>query len=118
MTLSSKQLIGMLAVLVVGAGGTFLAREASPQIFTVAIVGLVAIALSGTGASPASLHRFVEAARRASLGERPNVPPESVGETLRLYEVLADTKRRPRDRELTSRRSPRAPRSRRARSSR
>ncbi|MGA3120539.1 MAG: methyl-accepting chemotaxis protein [Polyangiaceae bacterium] len=100
MTLSPKQLFGMLAMLLAGAGGALLARDAGPQIFGVAIVGLIAIALSGTAGTPASLHKLVDAARRASSGERPNVPAQAAGDTLQLYELLVDlSDQRRKDRE-------------------
>jgi hypothetical protein len=73
MTLSPKQLFGMLAMLLAGAGGALLARDAGPQIFGVAIVGLIAIALSGTEGTPASLHKLVRlpaSARTSPLRRR------------------------------------------------
>lgn len=107
MTLSSKQLIGMLAVLVVGAGGTFLAREAAPTIFAVAIVGLIAIAISGAGgASGPSIAGFADAVRRAASGERPDAPANAPTEALRVYEALggvAEQRRKDKD-DLAARR--------------
>jgi methyl-accepting chemotaxis protein len=91
MTLSSKQMLGMLAVLVVAGGGAFLAsREAGPFIFLLAIVGVVAIGFAGFGPAGTSLQAVVEAARRAASGERTTAPSSASGEMLRLYEVVAN----------------------------
>jgi methyl-accepting chemotaxis protein len=90
MTLSSKQITGVLAVLVVGVGGWFLARDAGPFIMGVALVGAISVLFAGAGAatSPA-LQGLVEAARRAGTGEKPTLPAGATGDTLRAYEALA-----------------------------
>jgi methyl-accepting chemotaxis protein len=89
-TLSSKQIAGVLAVLAVGVAGTYLARDAAPYIVTVAVVGAIAVIFGGTGASSGpSLQALADAARRATSGERPAVPAGTTGEALRVYDALA-----------------------------
>jgi len=91
MVLSSRQLTGILAVLLFGVGGMYLAKDAGLIVVAVAIVGLVAIVLAGGGGvGNAALHSLVEAARRAASGEKTGVPPHATGDTLRLYEALAN----------------------------
>jgi methyl-accepting chemotaxis protein len=90
MTLTSKQMIGVLAVLVIGVGGMFLAKEAAIYIMLAALAGAIATVFAGAGASRgAPLQSFVDAARRAAAGEKSNPPPEATGEALLLYEALA-----------------------------
>jgi methyl-accepting chemotaxis protein len=88
MTLSLKQIVGLFAVLAVGVAGTFAAKDSSPYIVTVAVVGAIGIVFSGLGAAQPSLHGLIDAARRVASGERPTVPAEASGEALRLYEAL------------------------------
>ena len=90
MTLSSKQITGVLAVLAVGVGGMYLARDAAPYIISVALIGAIAVVFAGLGgaASGPGLQGLVDAARRAGAGEKPSIPPQTTGETLRLYEAL------------------------------
>jgi methyl-accepting chemotaxis protein len=100
MTLNFKQIVSMLAMLAVGAALSFLAREAGPYVITVTLVGLVAIGYASFGAGHARLNEFVEAARRAASGEKPNVPAQTAGDALRLYESLvglAEQRRKDRD---------------------
>jgi methyl-accepting chemotaxis protein len=80
--------MGVLAVFGAGVAGTFLARDASPYIFTVALVGAIAIAFAG--GAQASMQGLVEAARRAASGDKPSVPAQTTGEALKLFEVLAE----------------------------
>src|SRR5437868_3639405 len=90
MTLSIKQLGGIIALLVVAAGGATLApREAQAYVYAVALVGILAIVVAATGAAPVSMSGLVEAARRAAAGERPNVPTDASGDMLRVYETLS-----------------------------
>jgi methyl-accepting chemotaxis protein len=90
LTLSSKQIAGVLAVLAVGVAGTYLARDAAPYIVTVAVVGAIAVLFGGMGGGTgASLQGLADAARRASSGERTTAPEGASGETLRVYEALA-----------------------------
>ena len=75
MTLSSKQIVGVLAVLAVGIGGMYLQREAGPYIIAVALVGAIAIVFSGLGATAApSLQGLIDAARRAGSGDKVSHP--------------------------------------------
>jgi methyl-accepting chemotaxis protein len=88
MTLSPKQIIGVLTCLAVGAGFMLYAKEAGP--FFVAIVGAAAILFAG-GGGPAgpSLTGLVDAAQRASSGERPTAPAGAPPELQRVYDTLA-----------------------------
>src|ERR1700689_2869782 len=91
MTLSSKQITGVLAVLAVGVGGWFLARDAGPYIMGVALVGAISVLFAGA-AGPAAgpaLQGLVDAAKRAGSGEKPTLPPGATGEMLHAYEALA-----------------------------
>jgi methyl-accepting chemotaxis protein len=100
MTLSLKQIVWMVAVVVAGVAGSFVAPDAARWIISVAIFGAVAIAASGGGSSSASLHAFVDAARRVTAGERPTAPAQATGEAVLLYEALgaiADQRRKDRD---------------------
>lgn len=91
MTLSPKQLLGMLAVAVAVAGGVFFARDAAPVILIIALVGVVAIAVSGSASASTSLPAGLpDAVRRAASGERVSPPPAATGEILRVYEVLGE----------------------------
>jgi methyl-accepting chemotaxis protein len=89
MTLSSKQITGVLAVLAVGVGGWYLARDSGPYLMAVALVGAIAVVFAGGGPAAPSLQGFVDAARRAGTGEKPSIPPNTTGEVLRAYEALA-----------------------------
>jgi methyl-accepting chemotaxis protein len=105
MTLSSKQMTGVLAVLILGVGGRYLAKDAGAIVVTVALAGAIAVAFAG-GGTTASLQGLAEAARRAAVGERPGIPPAATGETLRVYDALTTVaEQRQKDREeLASRR--------------
>jgi methyl-accepting chemotaxis protein len=99
MTLSSKQITGVLAVFAVGVGGSWLAKDAAPYLITLAIVGAIAIVFAGVGSVAAgpSLAGLIEAARRTASGEKPSVPADASPEALRIYEALgklADERRR------------------------
>ena len=50
MTLSSKQLLGILVVIAAGVGAMYLAQGAGPYVITVAIIGAAAVLLAGGGA--------------------------------------------------------------------
>ncbi|HZU81317.1 MAG TPA: methyl-accepting chemotaxis protein [Polyangiaceae bacterium] len=89
MTLSSKQMIGVLVVLVLGLGGMYMAKDAGMYVIAVALSGVVAIALSGGGGGGVGLQGLADAARRAAAGDRPAAPPQASGELLRVYEALA-----------------------------
>jgi methyl-accepting chemotaxis protein len=89
MTLSSKQITGVLAVLAVGVGGWYLARDAGPYLMAVALVGAIAVVFAGVGSGGPSLQGLVDAARRAGSGEKPSIPANATGEVLRAYEALA-----------------------------
>jgi methyl-accepting chemotaxis protein len=94
MTLSPKQMIGVLIVLVMGVAGMYVARDAAsymaPYVVTVAFVGAIAIVFAGAGGAAAGSRSLIaDAARRAATGEKPSIPSQSTGETLRLYEALA-----------------------------
>jgi methyl-accepting chemotaxis protein len=98
MNLSSKQLAGLLAILAVGFGLMYVAKDAMAYIGCLTAVGAVAVAFVGSGAaSGPSLQGMIEATRRAAVGEKPQVPPQATGEALRLYEALttlADQRRK------------------------
>jgi methyl-accepting chemotaxis protein len=90
MILSSKQVTGVLAVLVLGVGEMYLAKDAGAYVVTVALAGAIAILFAGGGSgSGASLQGLVDATRRAASGEKPAPPPQATGDTLRVYEALA-----------------------------
>jgi methyl-accepting chemotaxis protein len=99
MTLSSKQVIGVLVILAVGAAASFFARDAAPYMIGIAVVGVISVAFAGTGGGTAgpSLVALAEAARRAGTGDKVRVPDGATGEVLRVYEALgtvADQRRR------------------------
>ncbi len=99
MTLSSKQVLGVLAIFGATLAGTYLAKEAATWILVMAVVSVASIAYAGFGGGP-SLHGLVEAARRASSGEKPSIPPQTTGDVLRVYETLvavAEQRRKDRD---------------------
>jgi len=94
MTLSLRQMTGVLVVLVMGVAGMYVAREGAgymaAYVVTVALIGAIGIVAAGSGgASGGSLASFADAARRAAAGEKPSVPSPATGEALRLYEALA-----------------------------
>jgi methyl-accepting chemotaxis protein len=103
MTLSPKQVAGAGILVALGLAGAFFSRDAAPLIAGVAFLGAVAIFYAGSSTT-ASLDGIVEAARRASSGDKLSVPSQATGDTLRLYEVLtglADARRKERE-ELSS----------------
>jgi methyl-accepting chemotaxis protein len=107
MTLSAKHIIGALLIALTTVVGAVMAREAAPYLMMIAVVGVSVLFYSAAGAAPAALPGFLEAVRRAGLGERPVAPPNVTGESARLYEalgVLADQRRKDRD-ELTAKRN-------------
>jgi methyl-accepting chemotaxis protein len=91
MTLSQKQITGVLAVLAVGIGGWYLARDAGPYIMGVALVGAIAVLFAGVGGAGggAAVGGLIDAARGAGTGDKPVVPPQATGDVLRVYEALA-----------------------------
>ncbi len=102
MTFSRNQLVAALTVLVLGVGSTFVTKElATPSalIFTLAVVGAIAVLLGGSSGDAAALHGFIEAARQSATGDKPSIPAQASGEALRLYEALvtvAEQRRRDR----------------------
>ena len=95
MTLSPRQMTGVLIVLVMGVAGMYVARDAgsymAAYVVTVAFAGAIGIVVAGAGGGQgAALGSVAEAARRAGGGEKPAVPPNASGEVLRLYEALAN----------------------------
>jgi methyl-accepting chemotaxis protein len=94
MTLSSKQLSAMLIVAVAGVLSVFLVaygvvRDAVPFFVVLLGVGVGAIAYAGSGGAGHSLQGLVDASRRVTSGERPGIPSDATGDTLRIYEALA-----------------------------
>jgi methyl-accepting chemotaxis protein len=72
-------------------------RDAVNVFFVLLFAGVVLIAYAGAGSGGGSLPGVVEAARRISEGERPVVPPQATGDSLRIYEALvavADQRRK------------------------
>ncbi|MDP9037068.1 MAG: methyl-accepting chemotaxis protein [Myxococcota bacterium] len=99
MTLSSKQLVGVLAIFGVALAGGYLAKEAATWILMVAVVAVGSIVYSGVGGG-ASLGGLIGAVRRASSGEAPSIPPQATGDALLVYEALvALAAQRTRDRD-------------------
>ncbi|HEY8039265.1 MAG TPA: methyl-accepting chemotaxis protein [Polyangiaceae bacterium] len=98
MTLSSKQITGVLAVIAVGLAGSYLAKDAAAYIVSVAVVGAIAILFAGMGGPAApSLQGLIDAARRAGAGDKPSIPSQASGELLRVYEALAAIAEKRRD---------------------
>jgi methyl-accepting chemotaxis protein len=96
-----RQTAGVLALLVMGIAGVYIAKDAAAYAGIVAIVGAIAVLVAGAGAGPgASLPPLVDAARRAASGEKPIVPAQAAGDALRLYEALSNVaEQRHKDRE-------------------
>jgi methyl-accepting chemotaxis protein len=84
----ARTLVGVVGVLVVAlAGQNFAPKEA--QIFILCLAAAAAVVFVGMGSGgAASLQGFIDAARRVATGEKPSVPSQSTGESLRLYEAL------------------------------
>jgi methyl-accepting chemotaxis protein len=104
MTLSPKQVTGAGVLVAVGLAVAFFSRDAAPFVAGVAFLGAVAIFYAGSATMTGSLDGMVDAARRAASGDKLNVPLQTTGEALRLYEVLvalSDDRRKERD-ELSS----------------
>jgi methyl-accepting chemotaxis protein len=98
MTLSPKQIIGAIALVVIGFAGTEFAKD--DLIAAVAVLGAIGIMFAGSGAGSVPLDGLVDAARRAASGDKLNVPPSATGDSLRLYEALsglADDRRKDRE---------------------
>src|SRR5579859_5694426 len=90
MTLSSKQVIGVVVILAVGAAASFFARDAAPYMIGIALVGVISVVFAGTaGAAGPSLVALAEAARKAGAGDKVRLPEGATGEVLRVYEALA-----------------------------
>jgi methyl-accepting chemotaxis protein len=92
--------VGLLAVIGVGVGAMFAAREAGPFLITVALVGAAGILYSASGAPTGgvSVAGLADAVRRAAAGDRVHVPPQLPPELERVYEELASlADRRARD---------------------
>jgi methyl-accepting chemotaxis protein len=94
MTLSPKQLSAMLVVALAGILSFLLVaygvvRDAAPFFVVLLVVGVGSIAYAGSASAGPSLQALVDAARRVMSGERPNIPSESTGDALRIYEALA-----------------------------
>jgi methyl-accepting chemotaxis protein len=96
---------GLLAVLVFGILGAYLAKDAATYVLLVMAVGLISLAFaSGGGGVP--VRGLADAARRAAAGERPAVPADATADVKALYEALAETADRVKktDSEVTARR--------------
>ena len=94
MTLSSKQLSAILLVTLAGVGSVFLVaygfvHDAVPFFVVLLAVGVGAVVYGGAGASAVSLQGLVDASRRVSSGDRPAIPTDASGDSLRVYEALA-----------------------------
>jgi methyl-accepting chemotaxis protein len=90
MTLSPRQVAGLLAVLGCGLAFSYLSKDATWSVLPVMFVGLLAIGFAGTGAGSAPLGAFVDAARRAASGEKVPAPSEAAGEMRALYDALGE----------------------------
>lgn len=89
MTLSSKQLLGIVAVIAAGVGAMYLAQAAGPYVITVAIIGAAAVVFAGMGGGGANVAGLADAARKAAAGERVATPTDATGELARIYDELA-----------------------------
>jgi methyl-accepting chemotaxis protein len=90
MTLSSKQVAGVFAVLAAILATSVYARDAAVYMVIVGAVGVVAVVFaSAGGAATASLKALAEATRLAATGTKPLAPADANGEALRVYEALA-----------------------------
>ncbi len=101
MTFSSRQMAAVLGLFVLGVAGIYAAKDAAAYVGAVAVAGAVAVIFAGgSGDQSAAMQPFLEAARRAVSGEKPNIPPQATGDMLRLYEAigaLADQRGKDRD---------------------
>jgi methyl-accepting chemotaxis protein len=89
MTLSFKQLGGVLVVLTAGIAGMFLTKDGGPYIVAIAFLGAIAVVVAGQdNAQGRGLQGIVEATRRAAVGEKPVAPDSASGPALQLYEAL------------------------------
>jgi methyl-accepting chemotaxis protein len=88
MTLSPRQVTGLLAVLGAGILGVYLAKDATVAVMLVMFVGVIAVGFAGTGGG-APARELVDAARRAASGERPAIPPDASAETKAVLEAVA-----------------------------
>src|SRR5580658_8422990 len=106
MTLSLKQLTGIVAIVAVSLIGTFFWKDSTPVILS-AIVGVAAVVFAASGGGgPVSLQGLVDSARRAASGERVSTPSQASGDALQVYEALAglsDDRKRDRDDALAAR---------------
>ena len=91
MSLNSKQLGSVFAVLAIALVGAFIVKDAGTNpMFAVMAVGVVAagiVALSGGGGG-AEITGLSDAIRRAAAGDRIKSPPEATGELARVYDEL------------------------------
>jgi methyl-accepting chemotaxis protein len=104
MTFSSRQMAAVLGLFVLGVAGIYVAKDAGvyvgAYVGAIAMVGAIAVVFAASGGQGAALQPLVDAARRATSGEKPAVPPQATGDLLRLYEALvafADQKNKDRD---------------------
>ncbi|HEX7601674.1 MAG TPA: methyl-accepting chemotaxis protein [Polyangiaceae bacterium] len=92
MSLNSKQLGAIFAVLAVALVGAFIVKDAgTTPMFAVMAVGVVAagmVAMSGGGGGGADIVGLSDAIRRAAVGDRVKSPPEATGELARVYDEL------------------------------
>jgi methyl-accepting chemotaxis protein len=90
MTLSPRQVAGLLVVLGCGLAFSYLAKDATWSVLPVMFVGLLAVGFAGSGGASVPLGGVIDAARRAAAGERAATPPDATGETRGLYDALGD----------------------------
>jgi methyl-accepting chemotaxis protein len=94
-TLSTKQIVGILLVIGAGVAGVALLKEGQGPVIAIliAVVAAVAIFVAGQpgpgGAGGPSIDGLADAARRAAAGERVSAPASATGELLRVYDELA-----------------------------
>src|SRR5271166_4027555 len=90
MTLSSRQVAGLLVVLGFGVAFSYLAKDATWSVLPVMFAGLLAIFFAGSGTSSASLGGAIDAARRAGSGDRAPAPADATPETRALYDAIGE----------------------------
>ena len=93
-TVSPKQIVGILLVIAGGVAGVALLKD-SGQVIAISIAVVAAIAIfvggqgGGAGGGGPSIEGLAEAARRAAAGERVSAPASATGELARVYDELA-----------------------------
>lgn len=94
MTLSSRQLIAIAAVVAVAFAFGLFAKEAAIYLMVVGIIGAVGVLVAGVGSSGKDLTSLPAALSQVARGERPALPANAPPQLAQVYDIIGDLAQR------------------------